>query len=377
MAKKEYNELLKKLNNLSTKELKKIVSDIISSLENCSNRKNGCESMVLEHRSINDKPDCPRCKAQAALGCIVKRGTKHGAQQYYCKSCGRHFLATTNTVFAHTHKESETWEKYIYSTIRGDSLKVCAAECNISERTAFRWRHKFLNALRVHQESSMLSGTIEMDEMLIPISYKGNHISGGFNDTRRSGRGVCNNLPRKSYKRGSDNKSASSKDKACVCCMTRNGNEGYFAVVPGVGFMRPDMLDKTVGKHIDKESSMMIVDNYKVTTNYLADHNYRYMSLLSNTSDNTRDHKPEIKDGYHLQHVNSFHYHLRKFLAKYCGVSTKYLENYVSLFVWIKNTGALKQKRQIHKLSITRASNADCYITQRELDARPAVPMCA
>ena len=54
-------------------------------------------------------------------------------------------------------------------------------------------------------------------------------------------------MPRESYKRGSDNTSKSSKDKACVFCMVKNGNEGYYAVVPGIGFMDADKLDATLG----------------------------------------------------------------------------------------------------------------------------------
>ncbi|MBQ3002169.1 MAG: IS1595 family transposase [Clostridia bacterium] len=337
-----------------------------------------CSTMVREHSFKNELPDCPHCGASAKLGYIIKRGlSSNQAQRYMCKSCKKRFVATTGTVFEKTRKSSDLWEKFIQLTINGKSIKACAEECDITVQTAFTWRHKILNAFRVHQESAMLSGQIEMDEMLIPISYKGNHIKGSFDSARKCGQGIDNNLPRKSFQRGSDNRSMSSKDKACVFCMIKNGNEGFYATVPGIGFMQPQMLDTTVAKHVDKEHAHLLADNYRTTANYLKDNGYSYETLLSNITGNERDHKPEVRDGKHLQHVNAFHHHLRQFLRPYCGVSTKYLENYVSLYIWLKNIAANKQKKQTKKISVSRASTSDCYITRKALEMRPAVPCCA
>lgn len=220
-----------------------------------------------------------------------------------------------------------------------------------------------------------MAGQIELDEMLVSISYKGNHVRGErFHERRLNADGSNNNMPRESYKRGSDNTSKSSKDKACVFCMVKNGNEGFFAVVPGVGFMDADKLDATLGKHVKKENSLILADQYKVTGKYLASNNYEHMLLSSNTSDNYNGHKPEIRDDKHLQHVNAMHMHIRRFLRPYCGVSTKYLENYISLFVWLKNVTALKQAKQAQKVSMSRLATSDCYISRKGLEAFPAIP---
>lgn len=378
MSSKEYNNLLKIFDQLSSDEKTRLVDKIVTMMNGNDRKDISFENdLTVKKYSRGDrKPDCPHCKSKADLGFILKKGFQNNTQRYYCKNCNRYFVATTNTVFENTRKGKDTWEKFIELTISGKSLAVCAEECELCTQTAFTWRHKILNAFRVHQDSTKLSGRIEMDEMLIPISYKGNHIKGCFLG-RRGGPGIDNNLPRKSFKRGTDNKSTSSKDKACVCCMTKNGNEGFFAVVPGVGFMKKDMLDNTLAKHVDKDNSIVLADQYKTTWNYLRDNEYQYMILSSNTTEFPHDHKPEIRDGYHLQHVNAFHHHLRKFLATYCGVSSKYLENYVSLYVWLKNIAANKQKKQLKKISIRRAASADCYISRTELEAKPLIPKCA
>ena len=374
------NDLVALVENLSEKDKKIFTSKIMNMMHNTptesESKSFSCNEMVRDCLE-KEKLDCPHCKAKANLGYVVKHGKKNGTQRFFCKACGRHFFATTNTVFEGTRKKSETWTKFIELTISGASLKKCAEECEIAYQTAFNWRHKILNAFRVHQESASLSGKIELDEMLIPISYKGNHVKGGFTGRTVEPDGNNNGLPRPSYERGSDNKSASSKDKACVFCMIKDGNKGFYATVPGVGFMSPSMLDKTVGKHVKKENTLVLADQYKVTANYLNNNNYEHMLLASNTSDNYKEHKAEIRGDNHLQHVNAMHMHIRKFLSKYCGVSTKYLENYISLYVWLKNVAAHKQKKHTQKVSVSRMATSDCYISRRELEAFPAVPSCA
>ena len=225
----------------------------------------------------------------------------------------------------------------------------------------------------------MLSGNVEVDEMLMPISYKGNHIQGDFG-ARKKVPGAVNDMPRGAYQRGSDNKSMSSKDKACVFCMVQDGNKAFYAAVPGVGFMNEPMLDVTVAKHVDKEKTMMLADNYKVTQKYFERNGYAHTILLSNTSDNPKDHKPEIKNGLHLQHVNAMHHHIRDFLAPYCGVSTKYLPGYIALFIWIK-TESMKHRRnrkeKLEEISLSRVSMPDCFVNRASVRSRPAIPGCA
>lgn len=221
-----------------------------------------------------------------------------------------------------------------------------------------------------------MTGTVEVDEMLIPISYKGNHVQGCFGK-RDLKRGVINDMPREAYKRGTDNKSKSSKEKACVFCMVENGSKNFFAAVPGIGFMNDAMLEATVAKHVKKDSAMMMADGYKVTKNYFEKNGYRHMILLSNTSGNHKDHKPEVRDGLHLQHVNAMHHHIRNFLKPYCGVSSKYLSNYISLFVWLKSVAQSKQKKSVDKVSVARAAAPDCYVSRKQIENRPTVPMCA
>lgn len=375
------NDLTAMIENLSLRDKKALADRIMDMMRNACGEGDSlsltCNNMVREHIE-SEKPNCPHCHAKSNLGCIVKHGFKNGVQRFLCKSCGKKFVATTNTVFERTRKSSDIWYKFIELTISGASLKKCSEECGLAYQTAFTWRHKILNAFRINQADTNMSGRIEMDEMLVSISYKGNHVQGEkFTERRLNKDGSNNNMPRKSYRRGSDNNSSSSKEMACVFCMVKDGNKGYYATVPGLGYMLAPMLEKTVGKHVNKEDSIILVDQYCATAKYLRENNYNYQTLASNTSKKYYAHKPEIRDGLHIQHVNAMHMNIRRFLRPYCGVSTKYLENYLSLYVWLMNVAARRQRKHAQQVSVTRLSESDCYITRKDLEAFPATPVCA
>lgn len=40
---------------------------------------------------------------------------------------------------------------------------------------------------------------------------------------------------------------------------------------------------------------------------------------------------------YHINNVNSYHSGLKNFIRKFNGISTKYIENYLNWFKWIKS----------------------------------------
>lgn len=376
---KSVSALVAMVQRLSAAEQRALVNKIMGSLAVPVSSLGGSrDALVAEFRE--GRPDCPRCAAKAELGQVVKRGMHKGAQRYFCKACGKYFVSSTNTVFARSRKDADTWCKFINYTIEGKSLAFCAENCDISYQTAFTWRHKVLNAFRVNQAGVQMTGRVEMDDMLIPISYKGNRVKGAIGESRTLKPGKNNGLPRKSYQRGTDNKSSSSKDKACVACFVESGNKAFYAAVPGRGFVNEKMLDETLGKHVNKETASILVDHCHLTARYLLENGYNFTMLASNTTGRANGHKPEVKGEnreIHLQHVNAMHRHIRRFLSGYCGVSTKYLENYISLYVWLRANSNVKQKKKMQKISVARAATADCYITGKVLAARPAVPQCA
>ncbi len=130
------------------------------------------------------------------------------------------------------------------------------------------------------------------------------------------------------------------------------------------------MIDRMIGRSPTTVSREVEMDEMFFPVSYKGNH------VKANMSNDPHDHRPEICGEHHLQHINSMHRHLRRFFRGYCGVSTKYLPHYVSLYVWLKNANTKKMKG-LNKISVSRVSYSDCYISRRSLETMPAVPVCA
>ena len=84
---------------------------------------------------------------------------------------------------------------------------------------------------------------------------------------------------------------------------------------------------------------------------------------------------PEVRGAFHIQTVNNFHNRLQRFLRLYNGVSTKYLNHYISLFIWIENHKSMESR--LEDTVKTYISEKGTYIASRCLPDREPVPSVA
>lgn len=78
---------------------------------------------------------------------------------------------------------------------------------------------------------------------------------------------------------------------------------------------------------------------------------------------------------YNIQHINSYHSQLKKFMRGFNGVSTKYLNNYLAwhnLVNYAKKNDAEKRDIFVRFVLNTVSTN-----TCRQLPARPPIPLAA
>lgn len=168
-------DILHNIDALSDTEQKALAGkllEILSAPQNKENLLNGEDTSKFNDDAV---VVCPYCGGTH----IVKRGFSddHVSRRYVCRSCGKSFHRTTNSVLSNTHKSAEVWEQFIRLTLKGASLEVCSRRCKIAIGTAFAWRHKILAAMAQDQTARMMSGIVEMDETFVSISYKGNHTT--------------------------------------------------------------------------------------------------------------------------------------------------------------------------------------------------------
>ena len=291
-------ELKDLINSLSAEEKQELIY-LLSKMESDDSDK----LIALQEARFSKGLFCPKCGSTSN---IVRNGKYNGKQRYLCKDCKATFMCTQDTILHRTHKPLETWQKYLDCMSSGMSIRKSAEVCNLSVPTAFYWRHKILDALRSKLENNRdkLAGIVESDETYFQLSYKGQK------------RG----LPRESRKRGGKaSKRGLSNEQVCVVCgMDRQGNIRFKA--SNLGKISAADLGKVyIGKVQD--DAIFCTDSEKSYHKFARENGFRLIQIERGK------HKQGI---YHINHINSYHSHLKNFVGKFKGVATKYLDNYLA-----------------------------------------------
>lgn len=308
---KSISEIKTALQTLPVLVRRKLLDDQLLELE--------LEGLILEEaqQEVNQKrkkKPCPYCSGTS----VYRRGKQNNVQMYRCNDCNKWYSETTGTAL-YGIKLKEKWQSYIRCMEKGMSLKKISKEIGISIQTSFDWRHKILSSL-VQFEPEQLTNEVECDELELSISHKGNR-----------------NLERTARKRSTDFK--------------RNLGEGQVTTVQVVTAVQRDgalylkaveskrLTKQEIAKVLDgklAEDAILITDKHPSYLSYAKDHpEMKHKRLLA------KDHVDKNDKSIHLQKVNNTHARLRKFLASYNGVSSKYLQNYLNWFAYtdhIKNS---------------------------------------
>lgn len=297
--------------------------------------------------SKGDKLYCPHCASEH----VVKHGSKQGTQRYRCRGCGKTFCLATNTLLAWTQKDISIWRKYISCMMEGLSIRKAAEKCGIHRDTSFAWRHKILDALQNMAESINLDGIVEADETYFRVSYKGNHKkSSNFT------------MPRNAKKRGTASKRRGlSREQVCApCAVNRNGLS--IAKISNLGIAGIQDLRFVLGGRIQKES-ILCTDKA---------HSYKIFSSIEELNLVQMNTGKYTKGMFNIQHINSYHSLLKKFLDKFNGVSTKYLNNYL---IWNNIVNYAKEpeceKKDIFFKFVTTTKTHTICATLSKRDAIP------
>lgn len=255
---------------------------------------------------IEQRKPCPYCKSSN----IYKRGSQHKVKMYSCKDCKKWYSHTTGTPLWDI-KSKQKWAKYLHCMSEGYSLRKSAKITGICIQTSFDWRHKILASLSslVPQK---LSGTVECDELELSVSNKGDK-----------------NLLRKPRKRSSGFSRNKSEDISVVQVVTatQRGGDRFFKVVE-TKRLSEENVTKALNNKIEKGTTL-ITDKHPTYKAFgKANPDIVHKSVKS------VDYIDKNNSKIHIQSVNQLHKQTRKFLDKFNGVSTKYLQNYLNWFAY-------------------------------------------
>ena len=263
-------------------------------------------SLAAIEATIDDDRKCRHCGAPRA----ISRGKARGLRRYQCKTCNRTFNAATGTVLQGIHKK-EKLLAYASCISEGCTIKDSAARCGMSIPTAFYWRHRFLDQ-QTHKKQNF-AGIVEVDETFFLESRKGNR-----------------NLNRKARKRGgkASKRGLSSEQVPVLVIVDRSGTTAS-TVLPAVN---AETLRNAI-EPIVTSDILLVSDGNNAYPPCAAAMGVRHEAL--NLSKGKR-----VRGPIHIQTVNNRHSRLKRFLTRYNGVSTKYLQNYLRWFERIELVNA-------------------------------------
>ncbi|MBR2812394.1 MAG: IS1595 family transposase, partial [Solobacterium sp.] len=105
---------------------------------------------------------------------FIKGGTtRAGKQMLRCCEYGRRFVHDTGSLTFYSHQDSSRWSSFIKSTFEGKSMKTCAEELEVTQKTAFRMRHKLMFFIGEAIPRNTLTDQVEVDEKYFAESHKG------------------------------------------------------------------------------------------------------------------------------------------------------------------------------------------------------------
>ena len=301
---------------------------IITYLENsCTSYGKDLSNMVSEIRArrFSSGYHCPHCNSSI----VVRYGTYHNRQRYLCNTCKKTFTDLTATALHCIHDK----EKFFYAAklmLSGATLSQIAEEVDINIATAFSWRHKVLDCLK-NIEDEVLSGIVEADDTFFLHSRKG-----------------CRNIGRKPRKRGGKSKKRGiSSDQVCVV-VARDRDNHTLSDIATFGRPSADEIDRLLGNRLS-EKSVLLTDRHPSFGRFAKNKGLYYINLDLQRGRRT------IKGIYHIQNVNSYHSRLKNWMARFKGVATSYLSNYLHWFEFIDTVAKDKTQEAVGKTLLLRA----------------------
>ena len=248
-----------------------------------------------ESEKASQPKTCPHCGSPA----IVRNGKRHGRQAYICRGCGKTFTETTGSAISNSHSSPSVWRQVVRDIVGGVSIDKTAESLELHHETVFYMRHKILNCVekRLQESPVLLEGASEADETYVLESLKGTKIPEDYHRGPRKHGAVAS-------KRGL------SDEQVCVC--TSADSEGdALALSANRASPSKDELVEVFGDRI-VEDTVILCDGNK---------NYEVFEDDCTVAHVSRTNK-----------VNALHSFIKKRLLAACGVATKYLNRYCSLF---------------------------------------------
>ena len=267
-------------------------------LRNELGRRGNAEEVVqLVERGLQEKPLCPYCGNTQ----LQRWGFSCELQRYRCRQCRHTFNALTHTPLARL-RHKDRWLTYTQALIDGVSVRKAAICCDVAKNTSFKWRHRFLQS-PAPQKAEQIHGIAEADETFFLESFKGQR-----------------HLPRKARKRGGKaaKRGTSAEQIPVLVVRDRDGATADFRLAA----VSAQEIEAAL-KPLLAADTILCTDGakaYAIVARHIGVVHYPV-----NLAQGVR----VVGGAFHIQNVNAYDSRLKLWLARFHGVATAYLENYL------------------------------------------------
>lgn len=306
----------------------------------------------IQEQKHKDGLVCPHCNNHSVVRfgkyTIKTRSGTVKRQRYRCKACRHTFNDLTNTPLQRT-KRPHLWIRFIECMIEGFSLRKSAELLHgeVTHVTLFYWRHKILSALK-QIPSETFQGIVELDETYFLYSEKGKKNIIGRKPRKRGGKAKFRGI---------------SNDQVCVL-VARDRQRTTYSGILGRGRIRTSKLEEAIGVHLSG-ANVLCTDSWRAFSSFASKKNLSHYRFKS-------DGKQRVKGIYHIQNVNSYHSRLKRWMDRFNGVSTKYLQNYLAWFRYLdskeyENTASNK-KNMLVSSCLFPVKETNAHLRQASFD---------
>ncbi len=254
------------------------------------------QCLALIEAAAGKRP-CPHCGGSRCHRC----GQANGLQRYRCVGCRHSFNALTGTPLARLRLRDK-WLPYLQCLIESRTVRAAAKRVAVAKSTSFRWRHRFIAAVR-QERRPRLSGIVEADETYLLESQKGSR-----------------HLDRPARKRGGKAaRRGISRELDCIL-IARDRNRNTCDFVTGRGPVTARQL-VTHLLPVLANDVLLVSDSARA---------YQVFAKQTGITHETVNIQAGVRarGAVHIQGVNGWHSRFKTWLRRFNGVASRYLGNY-------------------------------------------------
>ena len=267
---------------------------------------------------------CPDCSCERCH----RHGQANDLQRFRCCQCGRTFNDLTGTPLARLRHKGK-WIDYLAALLDSRTVRSAATQVGVHRNTAFRWRHRFLHWVK-HDRPRQLIGIVEAGETFLLESQKGSR-----------------NLDREPRKRGGKAAQCGISHHLDCILVARDRSGQTIDAVSGRGALKKSQLAQQLLPKLNPQA-LLVTDANAAYRAFARDHGIAHQAVNLASGERVR---ASSNGAIHVQNVNAYHRRFKEWLARFHGVASWRLPNYLG-WLWALDGGRVTSVEQLLRIAI-------------------------